>query len=147
MMTNAGSSIHVAPPGAGPVPARHLDTLNRALDILRSRMRDHGRCNDSFSNLAGGRTFKDMFDDSTIWINYDPNNNSFGWVIPGTYPNDIVVGEFAFKMGRWSVAATIVHEAAHLNGAPGGASHAAELRVRECKMMSPNGPYDPTITG
>jgi hypothetical protein len=149
MSINAGSGIHTGPPGSSPVPVEYLDTLNQAMTILLNGMREHAGCNSSFASQSGGRTFQSMFDDHTIWINYDPDNGGrlWGWTMPPTYPRDIVICRYALRMGRWSAAATIVHELAHLNGAPGGASHAAEQRVRECRMMSPNGPYDPHVTG
>jgi len=99
--------------------------------------------------LPVGKTFKDLFDDPRIWINYDSTNNGnlWGWTVPGTHPRDLVVSRFALGMGIWSTAATIVHEMAHLNGAPGGASHAAEHTVRACRMRSRAGPYDPHVIG
>ncbi len=147
---NAGSGfIHSGPTGSSSVPIEYIDTLFQALSILLHRMRDHRGCNSSFSALSGGRSFKNMFDGTTIWINYDPNNSGsdWGWTIPSTNPNDIVICKYALRMGKWSTAATIVHEMAHLNGAPGVPSHAAEHRVRACRMMSPNGPYDPSVQG
>jgi hypothetical protein len=146
---NAGSGIHAGPTGSAPVPVGYLDTINRALTILLGGMRGNHRCNSSFSALSGGRSFRDIFDDHTIWINYDSDNRGhlWGWTIPSTHPNDVVICQYALRMGRWSTAATVVHECAHLNGAPGGPSQAAELRVKECRMMSPNGPYDPLVSG
>lgn len=146
---NAGSGIHSGPPRSSAVATEYLYTVNQAVSILLNGMRNNSLCNSSFSNLSGGRSFQHMFDDHTIWINYDPDNtgNLWGWAIPQTYPNDIVICRYALRMGKWSTAATIVHELAHLNGAPGRPSHAAEQRVRECRMMSPNGPYDSSVQG
>ncbi len=42
------------------------------------------------------------------------------------------------------IAATIVHELAHVAGAPGGASHAAEKATDKCGFKPQ---YDPTILG
>ena len=99
--------------------------------------------------MPGGKDFQTLFDDHTIWINYDATNNGqlWGWTMPNAHPRDIVVAQFALRMGRWSTAATTVHELAHLNGAPGGASHAAEHTVKACRMSSPAGPYDPGVIG
>jgi hypothetical protein len=146
---NAGSGIHVGPPGSSPVPSEYLEVLQRAVQILLSGMRGDKSCNDHFSSLPGGRDFRSLIDDHTIWVSYDPSNTGSWWCIPSTHPNDIVVCRYAFAMGRWSVAATICHELAHLNGAPGGegiprstaGKHAAELSVRKCRMMSGSGPY------
>ncbi len=146
---NAGSGIHQAPPDAFPVPVEYLDVFQSALQILLAGMRGNKSCNDHFSSLPTGRNFRSLIDDHTIWINYDPSNDGYGWCVPSTHPNDIVVCQYALGMGRWSVAATIVHELAHLNGAPGGEGiprstvekHSAEFSVRKCRMMSGKGPY------
>jgi hypothetical protein len=146
---NAGSGIHQAPPDAFPVPVEYLDVLQSALQILLAGMRGNKSCNDHFSSLPGGRDFRSLIDDHTIWIDYDPSNSKCGWCKPSTYPNDIVVCRYALAMGRWSVAATIVHELAHLDGAPGREriprstveKHSAEFSVRKCRMMSGKGPY------
>lgn len=99
--------------------------------------------------MPGGKTFREMFDDSRIWINFDPKNvaSDWGWTTPVTHPRDLVVTQFTLRMGYWTTAATIVHELAHLNGAPGGASHAAEHTVKACRMSSPAGPYQPGVIG
>ena len=110
-------------------------------------MRGNKSCNDHFSSLPGGRDCRSLIDDHTIWIYYDPSDG-YGWCVPSTLPNDIVVCRYALAMGRWSVAATIFHELAHLNGAPGGEGilmstlekHSAEFSVRKCRMMSGKGP-------
>ncbi len=46
-------------------------------------------------------------------------------------------------MGRWTVAASLVHELAHVNGAPGD-SHAAEATLPCCGFAAL---YVPTIIG
>ena len=45
---------------------------------------------------------------------------------------------------RWMVAATIVHEFAHIAGAPGGASHSAEKAADKCGFKPQ---YNPAILG
>jgi hypothetical protein len=57
-----------------------------------------------------------------------------------------VISQFTIRMGRWSIAGTIVHELAHLNGADGH-SHAAEETLKYCGLQSPLGPYNPHIRG
>ena len=37
---------------------------------------------------------------------------------------------------HWTVAATLIHELAHTNGAPGGNSHAAEATLSQCLLRS-----------
>lgn len=45
---------------------------------------------------------------------------------------------------HWMVAATIVHEFAHIGGAPGGTSHAAEKSTDMCGFKQQ---YDPLLIG
>lgn len=87
-----------------------------------------------------------MFQDPNIWLHYDDSTSVWGWVMPATYPRDVVIGRVAVAYGRWSIAGTIVHELAHLNGADGH-SHAAEETLKHCGLQSPGGPYDPHIKG
>jgi hypothetical protein len=134
---NDGSTVHNGPDGSGVFPDKYLDTLKRAIAIIQNRIRGHKDCEDSFADLpgndgSGGRTFSDMWNDFTIWLNYDPDNggSEWGWTEPDLYPNDVVITQFTLRMGRWSTAGTIIHEMAHLNGAPGGDSKAAETTLK-----------------
>lgn len=145
---NSTENSHVGPLGSGPMPTNYLHTLRQALSLLRYRVRDNAGCNASFEQLPFKNNFQSFFDNAYIWINYDSRNDGWcGWMRVETSPMDIVVTQFALRMGKWLTAATIIHELAHLNGAPGGESHAAELRVLECRLHSAKGPYDPSAKG
>jgi hypothetical protein len=149
MRINCSTFPHAGPTKSGKVPGDLLPTLNAALAILKRSMRNDSACNSSFVGLSGGLPFKHFFDDPNVWINFDPVDDGklWGWTMPSTFPKDIVVTRYALKAGRWSTAATIVHELAHLNGAPGGTSKAAELRVKACHLQSSKGPYDALVEG
>jgi hypothetical protein len=148
MKINKKGSPHVGPPGSTHIPEKYISTVKAALKILERDVKNDKRCNSSFRRLKGGRDFNALFNDSSIWLNYDSDNSStWGWVIPETHPKDIIICQVALRMGKWSTAATIVHEVAHLNGAPGGDSHSAEIRVKKCSLDSARGPYDPHIKG
>ena len=140
---------HVGPAGSSFIPDEYLKTISHAFKVLLNEMHDAKACNDEFRSQPGGRAFKDMLDDASIWINYDSTNNGalWGWTIPPSFPNDLVITKYALGMGHWSTAATIVHELAHLNGAPGGSSHSAEHTVKACRMRSRRGPYDSHVVG
>jgi hypothetical protein len=146
---NGDTMCHGGPPGSLEVPEQHLVTVRRALTIIATRIRGKYKCDEIFTALPGGRSFQDLFDDPNCWVNYDPSNaqNDWGWTMPSAYPSDVVITQFTLRMGRWSTAGTIVHELAHLNGAPGGASHAAEETLKYCGLQSPLGPYNPHIKG
>lgn len=146
--------IHVLGDGhTGPVPgtfqylpytdAAKQRTVQRALDILRTNVRGCKRCNDAFKALPNGRTFDEILDDPDVFIHYDPQNvrGLFGGTRTGT--KNVTITEFSIRMGRWTVAATLVHEFGHVNGAPGN-THAAEGTLPQCGFA---GLHDPTIIG
>jgi hypothetical protein len=143
MRINMGG--HNGPQGSSAVPAQYYAVVESALRLLRKRIARHA-CT-SFSGLPGGRTLSSRIA-SEIWINFDPStrHGDWGWTIPSSHPNDIVITAYTCRMGRWSLAGTIVHELAHLNGADGH-SHAAEETLRGCGLESPAGPYSPGVTG
>ena len=139
---------HIGPAGSTTIPDKYLPVVSRSLKLLQAKMRNAKSCNDDFSTLPGGKTFRELFDNAAIWVNYDPLNNGslWGWTMPTAFPNDVVLTQYPLRMGYWSTAATIVHELAHLNGAD-GTTHAAEHTVKSCLMKSKGGPYDPNIIG
>jgi len=122
--------------------AGRLKTLQQALDILDSRVKVHRPCNTAFARLPGGRTFREVFEDATVFISFDPQRrqNVFG----ATLVNEVTITDFSIAMGRWTTAATLVHELAHVDGAPGGNDHRAEHTLVHCLLA---GLHDPTIVG
>jgi len=121
---------------------RYLVTLRMAMDIINSRIRGHAPCNAAFRALPGGRSFADVWNDNSVWINYDPDSN------PGYFGarvgNDVTISKYAYLMGHWTVVATLVHEFAHVNGAPGGNSTQAEDTLRRCLLHQL---HDPAVLG
>jgi hypothetical protein len=125
--------------------AVYVHTLRQAIHIIDDRIRGYKPCNQAFKALPGSRTFAQVWQDPSIWISFDPKNNGqdFG-VTDRVGGSEISITEYALRMGRWTTAATLVHELAHTNGAPGGASHAAEATLRSCLLQ---GLEDPNILG
>src|SRR5215469_5487444 len=119
-----------------------INTLNRAIRIIDRKIKDNKGCNDAFSDLPGGRTFLQVWTDLNVWISFDHRRQqgTFG----ATLGNDITLTAFTLAMGRWTTAATLVHELAHVNGAPGGNSHQAEGTLRNCLLQQLE---DPDIVG
>jgi hypothetical protein len=148
LSVNSGKVTHVGPPGSSAVPEHYLHTLAHAMQIIRLRIVGHYQSDKIFKALPGKRPFRQMFNDHNTWVNYDPSNKlgQFGWTIPATFPHDIVITQYALRMGHWSVAGTIVHELAHLDGAD-GTSDAAERTLKYSGLRSPRGPFDPAIRG
>jgi hypothetical protein len=136
-------TIHLPGDGhVGPIPdpdgtkwdpytnAGILDTLKRALFILKHNIRGMRPCNDCFKRLPGGRTFQEVLDDASVFISFDPSGPNSGV----TTGNEITISVTEFAVGRWSVAATLVHELAHVNGASGGSSMDAENTLNCCGL-------------
>ncbi len=84
---------------------------------------------------AGARTLTALLADRTVWINYHATLVDFG-VTPGAagFAKELAIGPRAFRIGRWTVLATLIHELAHCNGAPGGASTVAEDALPPCGL-------------
>lgn len=97
--------------------ARKKKVLDDALFILKHNVKGLKPCNKCFKKLPGGRSFDDILNDNSVIISFDPQTttNLFGAALG----NDITITDFSVRMGRWTVAATLVHEFAHVNGAPG----------------------------
>jgi len=76
-----------------------------------------------------------------VWVSYDPGGQ--GGRYGATLGNEITITAYALRMGRWTVAATLVHELAHVNGAP-GTDKQAEHTLASCLLQKLE---DPTIIG
>ena len=115
--------------------------ISDALHILTHNVKGVKPCNDCFKNLPNGRTFDDLLNDAAIFISVDPSNdvNLFGAALG----NDITITNSCIRKGRWTVAATLVHELAHVNGAPGN-DHQAEGTLLCCGFKKL---HDVTIIG
>jgi hypothetical protein len=109
-----------------------------------------------FQTLPEGRSLRDLLGDSSIWINYAPSMGEYG-AQSIAHPNEICIGPRAFRIGRWTVLATLIHELAHVNGAPDGMDQRAEQALLHCGLGrsiekatgvdDAKTPYDPTISG
>src|SRR5262245_18318309 len=88
--------------------------LNAALRILRNNVRGMKPCNDCYTALPGGRTFDSIPDDPTLSPSLDTGGPDLG----RTKCNDVTIS-MRGNANEWQVAATIVHEFAHINGVSG----------------------------
>jgi len=137
--------------GPAPIPGGHqylpytdphfLSVLRSAIFVIRARITAHRACNDAFRALPGGRTLAQVFQDPSVWINFDPSRH--GGDFGATRGKDVTITAYSLAMGRWTAAATLVHEMAHVNGAS-GATHDAEATLRQCLLQNLE---DPTIIG
>lgn len=138
---------HITPPTTSGISwlvysnAKRKKVVDDALFILRRNVRGVRPCNSCFNKLPNGRSFDDILDDPSVFISFDPSND--GSLFGATLGNDITITNFSIRMGRWTVAATLVHEFAHINGAP-GATHQAEGTLLCCGFSAL---HDPNIIG
>jgi len=121
--------------------SHNLALLRRAMNIIDTRIKGHAPCDVAFKALPGGRSFADIWSDTSIWINYDPDHR------PGYYGasfiKDVTIAKYAFSKGYWVVAATLIHELAHVNGA-GIHDTKAEDTLKACLLKDL---YDPKVIG
>lgn len=108
-------------------------TLERALFILKHNVRGMKPCNTCFAALPGGRTFDAVIADASIFISFDASGPNSG-VTNAVGGKEVTIGASEFRGGRWTVAATLVHELAHTNGAS-GATLDAENTLKCCGLF------------
>jgi hypothetical protein len=109
-----------------------------------------------FKSLPDGRSLTDLLNDSSIWINYHATMTAFGET-NAVSGKEIAISERSCKIGRWTVLATMIHELAHADGAPGGTDRRAEEALLACGLGNasekatgvddPRTPFNPNIEG
>jgi len=108
-----------------------------------------------FLHLPKRRSLTELLADRSIWINYSVLlGGDYG---EATGYDQIAIGPSAFRVGRWTVLATVIHELAHCDGASGRRTNMeAELAVLACGLGKkseqvlgddPYTPYDPRTRG
>jgi hypothetical protein len=110
-----------------------LKMLKQAIWIIDNRVKGMRACNDCFKRLPSGRSFDDVWADNSVWINYDERTDRDWYGI--TLGFDISISQSAFKKGRWWVAGTLVHELAHIDGAPSNTA-AADETLLHCGLKN-----------
>jgi hypothetical protein len=109
--------------------------LEDAIFIIEHNVKKMDSCNKCFKKLPGGKTFEEIWNDDTVWINYEPRNRGWYGVTHGVGGKDISIAQIAFNKGRWWVAGTLVHELAHVDGAP-ATTTAADDTLLECGLKN-----------
>ena len=109
---------------------------------------------DKYFKSLGKRSLTELLADRTIWINYTELPIR-GMRDARSY--EIGIGHLAYVRGKEVVLGTLIHELAHIAGAPGGYSRAAEDALIHCglgkqseadhKIDDPKTPYDPDVRG
>jgi hypothetical protein len=153
---NIGDHKSPAAPYFQPIPFKHQWTTKWARARARLIAANMPSANAYFRTLPKGRSLSQILADRTIWINFAPTFDGSGATDPEGL-KEIALGPGAYIWGRWWVLATLIHELAHTNGAPGGTSRAAEDSLIHCGLGKrservtgeddPDTPFDPWIKG
>ena|SRR5271165_2088320 len=118
-----------------------LVKLRHAIHIITVGIfKKNHMCNQHFNTMPKGRSFDDIFGSASTWINFEPRSG-VGFMgatsILQTPPVDeITIAADTFARNVWVVAATIIHELAHVNGVPGGTGMTAEDSLKHCGMAA-----------
>jgi len=114
----AGGEVQYMPYPDGP----ELHMLKRAVHIIeRNIYRKNVACNRYFATLKKDNpvSFDDVWDDKNVWINLDPRPIAgFSGFTANSKPKEITLSARSYRRSVWFVVAVIVHELAHVAGAP-----------------------------
>lgn len=140
--------------GYVPIPVDRRSAMRWARTKARWIARNKSGADPYFRGLPDGNSLTELLADRTIWINYHSSMSDWGESIQSG--KEIAISVTAFRAGRWSVLATLIHELTHINGV-GGAGTAAEDALIPCGLGNqsekdagvddPSTPYDPGIIG
>ena len=112
---------------------------------LESQQNVYATCNMYFTKLARGKSLRELWASGDIFISCWPNSPRGEAGVTHSNNKDITIGGWLLDTQTVSmVAATIIHEMAHVAGAPGGQSHLAERAVDKCGFHEE---YDPEYYG
>jgi hypothetical protein len=145
---------HVSPfSDLKPVPFRHQWATKWARARAKEIAANVKSADKYFKSLPEKRSLTQLLLDRRIWINHAPHLYGTGVRLA----NEIGIGELAYIRGRTLVLATLIHELAHIAGAPDGNSRAAEDALIHCGLgkqseadtgiNDPSTPYDPNARG
>ncbi len=115
-----------------------LNVVKRAVGIIDLRIKGHKPCEAAFKALPGGKSFTDIWAMNNVWISFDPDRsgNKYGVTLNNQH---VSVTSYALAMGEWMTAATIIHELAHVNGAPGINTQAEDVLL-QCMLKQHHNP-------
>jgi hypothetical protein len=104
-----------------------LPALKQALDIVRKIALTNKTCDCAYKTIpeGSGRSLSDFLDDPSIKISYapkdipikDPKGKTIGIVaanVNAFNTHQIFIRPWSCRMGRWTLAADLVHELVHL---------------------------------
>lgn len=154
---NIGDHVSPLAPLFQPVPFRHQWVTSWARQRAKEIAASMPSADKYFRTLPFGRSLTQLLADRTIWINYAPSLDDLMGATDKATHKEIAITPRSYLWGRWTVLATLRHELAHSNGAPGKDSRAAEQALVHCDLGKaseiatgkddPRTPFDPAADG
>jgi len=115
-----------------PVPNDRRPRVNAAMKIIEDKMKVR-RCNDYFTNnTTTGETGQQILNRVRIW--QYATEGSLG-VTAFLGSSDISYDNYIYRMGRWSIASTLLHEMMHSGGQ--NDERTCEMAPDECYVFTP----------
>ena len=114
------------------------NVINRAVTLIDKRIKGVQSCEAAFKALPGGKTFADIWSQPNVWISYDPDKSGSKYGVTLSRQH-VSITAYALAMGEWMAAATLIHELAHVNGAPGNDTQAEDTLLK-CLLKDHHNP-------
>src|SRR4051794_27419395 len=120
---------------------KHITIMINAFLEVNKRIIDSKKvrktCNAAFCKLPGGRSFEAVWRDPGIWVSFNPNKDPGLFGI--TWKKDVAIASNLFESPNAVnlIAATLVHELAHVNGAIGWTDKATEKALKAAEATLP----------
>ena len=105
---------------ASQLHSRCIGYVSAAMFLMKTKGYLNPQCNYAFRKLPNGRPFDELLGDENIWVSILMND----YVLAQSSEKDIAVSMLSFsqafkrKDGVDYIASILVHELAHVNGAP-----------------------------
>lgn len=130
------------------IEIKRLNAIKDAVNIvnrLDKKINLYGPCNTYFKSLPMGKNFSTFWRDNSIFIDFSPDATNGFYGATHSSLKDVCISAWCLDNNhKWMIAATIIHEFAHVAGAPGGMDHSAEKAADTCGFKPQ---YNPTIMG
>lgn len=141
------SSMRTTPEGYKGVQYSWL--LSRAFYEIEQKILPHEPCRRYFQSLGNSKSLRDIWNSGRVVLHLieSPSSGTVGEMRGGLSTQvDIGLSDDAFAKGKMYLVATLIHELAHVAGAPGRSSGsiAAETALKHCLLSQY---FDPDAVG
>ncbi|OPX86531.1 MAG: hypothetical protein A4E53_02964 [Pelotomaculum sp. PtaB.Bin104] len=115
-----------------PVPNNHRPRVNEAMKIIEDKMKVR-RCNDYFTNnTTTGETGQQILNRARIW-EYATEGSLGVTAFLGS--SDVSYDAYVYRMGKWDIASTLLHEMMHSGGQ--NDERTCEMAPDQCYVFTP----------